>query len=225
MSWKKWVEAIASVLFFIVFSSMAADSEEDKSQSVQKNQLSVSDDLAHVLWHIMKSYDREYDFQELVNTLGKLNEKKIKDKPLDECYSSLLEALEKKASEKAASNLQMANSFLQKLEATPGVNEVVKQKLYYKVITPGEGESIRDFTSSPLISFKEKTLSGEVLSEYSSGVRIPLSETISGLQKGLVGIKVGEKREIFIHPDLAYREFPKPEAFSLVVIEVTLVSL
>lgn len=219
MSWKKWV------LFLIVFSSRAAYSEEDKSQSLKKSQLLISDDLAHVLWHVMKSYEGKYDFQELVTTLSKLNEKKIKDKPLDKCYSSLLETLEKKASEQAASNLQMANSFLQKLEATLDVNEVVKHKLYYKVIQPGKGESISNFTHSPLISFKEKTLRGEVLSEYSSGIRIPLSETISGLQKGLVGIKVGEKREIFIHPDLAYGEFPKPESNSLVVIEVTLISL
>lgn len=219
MSWKKWV------LFLIVFSSTAAYSEENKSQSLKKSQLSVSDDLAHVLWNVMKSYEGEYDFQELVSTLSKLNEKKIKDKPLDKCYSSLLEVLAKRASEKAVLNLQMANSFLQKLEETPGVNEVVKHKLYYKVIKPGKGESISNFTHSPLISFKEKTLNGEILSEYSSGIRIPLSETISGLQKGMIGIKVGEKREIFIHPDLAYGEFPKPESNSLVVIEVTLISL
>ena len=75
MSWKKWI------LFLIVFSSTAAYSEEDKSQPLKKNQLSISDDLAHVLWHVMKSYEGEYDFQELVSTLSKLNEKKIKDKP------------------------------------------------------------------------------------------------------------------------------------------------
>lgn len=219
MSWKKWI------LFLIIFSSTASYSEEDKNQSLKKNRSSVSDDLAHVLWHVMKSYDGEYDFQELVSTLSKLNMRKIKDKPLDECYSSLLEALEKKASEKAILNLQIANSFLQKLETTPGINEVVKHKLYYKVIKPGKGESISNFTHSPLISFKEKTLGGEILSEYSSGIRISLSETISGLQKGLIGIKVGEKREIFIHPDFAYRDFPKPEPYSLVMIEVTLISL
>jgi peptidylprolyl isomerase len=219
MNWKKWI------LFLIVFSSTASYPEEDKNQLPEKNRSPVSDDLAHVLWHVMKNYDGEYDFRELISTLNKLNERKIQGKPLDECYSSLLEALEKRASEKADLNLQMANSFLQKLETTPGVNEVIKHKLYYKVIKPGKGESISNFIHSPLISFKEKTLNGEILSEYSSGIRIPLSETISGLQKGLVGIKIGEKREIFIHPDFAYGDFPKPEPYSLVMIEVTLISL
>lgn len=219
MSWKKWI------LLLIFFSSIASYSEEDKNQSLKNNRSSVSDDLAHVLWHVMKSYDGEYDFQELISMLSKLNERKIKDKPLDECYSSLLEALEKKASEKAVLNLQAANSFLQKLDAIPGINEIVRNKLYYKIIKPGKGETVSNLTHSPLISLKEKTLSGEILSDYSSGIRIPLSETISGLQKGLVGIRVGETREIFIHPDFAYRDFPKPEPHSLIIIEVTLVSL
>lgn len=218
MNWKKWI------LFLIIFPSTTFYSLENKYQP-PKNQSSISDDLAHVLWHVMKNYDGEYDFQELVGTLNKLNEKKIENKPLDECYSSLLETLEKKASEKADLNLQIANSFLQKLETNPDINEVVKHKLYYKVIKPGKGEPINSFSHSPLISFKEKTLSGEILSEYSSGIRIPLSETISGLQKGLIGIKIGEKREIFIHPDFAYGDFPKPEPYSLVMIEVTLISL
>jgi len=173
----------------------------------------------------MKNYDGEYDFLKFVSTLSKLNDGEIKDKSLDKCYPSLLEALEKKASEKAILNLQLADSFLQKLETISNVNEIVKHKLYYKIMKPGTGEPISNFTHSPLISFREKTLSGEILSECNSGIRLSLSETISGLRKGLVGIKVGEKREIFIHPDFAYKEFPKPEPNSLVIIEVTLISL
>lgn len=209
------------ILFLLGFSSMAFCTEKAAS----KNQSLVSDDLAQVLWHVMKSYDGEYDFQQLVATLNNLHARKIKDKPFDECYASLLEALEKKASEKADLNLQSANSFIQKLETIPGINEIVKHKLYYKVIKPGKGKSISNFTRAPLISFKEKTVSGEILAENTSGIRIHLSETISGLRKGLAGIKVGEQRELFIHPDFAYGDFPKPEPYSLVIIEVTLISL
>lgn len=218
MVWKK------CILFVIGCLSIIFCNEEKKCPS-QRSQFSISDDLAHVLWHVMKSYANEYDFQELVSVLGQLNEGKIKNKPLVECYSSLLEVLEKKASEKAIFNLGIANSFLKQLEFNHEINEVIKHKLYYKIITPGKGNPINNFSRSPLISFKEKTLSGEILSEYISSIRIPLAETISGLQKGLFGIKVGETREIFIHPDLAYRDFPKPEPFSLIIIEVTLIAL
>lgn len=219
MIWKKWI------LSLIGFLSMLFCNEKNDTFSSQKSQTLVSDDLAHVLWHVMKSYDHEYDFQELVSMLTQLNEGKIKNKPIAECYTSLLGVLEKKASENAILNLQSANSFLKQLEFNHEINEVIKHKLYYKIITPGKGKPINDFSRPPLISFKEKTLSGEILSECSSPIRIPLSETISGLQKGLFGIKVGEKREIFIHPDLAYRDFQKPEPFSLIIIEVSLIAL
>lgn len=218
MIWTKWFFCL------ITFFCITGYSEENK-----KNRSQVSEDLAHVLWHIMKNYEGEYNFDQLCATLSNLNIGKLKNKSLDDCYASLIKSIEKKAIEKGELNLQTANSYLQKLGTTPdcqpcGIHEVVKNKLYYKVIKPGTGDPLSNLNSSPLISFKEKTLTGEILSDYTSGIRIPLSETISGLQKGIKGIKVGEKRELFIHPDLAYGEFPKPDPYSLIIIEVTFIA-
>lgn len=200
-------------------------SEEDKNQTVKNYQSQVSEDLAQVLWSVMKTYEGNYSFEELTVNLWKLNTGRQKSKPLDECFTSLMESLEKKATDQGIFNLQAADSYLQKLKAVNGIHELVKDKLYYKVITSGTGEIIKDLNgSSPLISFKEKSLNEEILSENISGIRLPLSEMIAGLRNGLKGIRVGEKREIFIHPDLAYGEFPKPEPYSLIVIEVTFIS-
>jgi len=200
-------------------------SEEDKNEPIQKHQSQISEDLAQVLWNVMQTYDGKYSFKELIVNLWKLNEGKQESKPLDECFASLMEALETKATDQGIFNFQVADSYLQKLKAVSGIHELVKDKLYYKVITPGAGDVIKDLNnSSPLISFKEKTINEEILSENTSGIRLPFSEVIGGLRKGLEGIRVGEKREIFIHPDLAYGEFPKPEPYSLIVIEVTLIS-
>lgn len=195
-------------------------SEEDK-----KDRLQVSEDLAQVLWNIAGAYEGEYSFEEMFLNLWKLNTGKLEPKPLNECYPSLLESLEKKALEKEIFNLQAADSYLQKIKKIKGVNELVESKLYYEVINIGKGEIIKDKNSAPLISYVEKTLNDEILSEQSSGVRLPLSEMISGLRIGVEGMSVGEKRKIFIHPDFAYGEFPKPEPYSLIILEVTLLSL
>ena len=201
-------------------------SEENKNEPIQKHQSQVSEDLAQVLWNVMQTYEGEYSFKELVINLWKLNAGKQESKPLNECFASLMEALEIKATDQEITNLQVADSYLQKLKSVNGIHELVKDKLYYKVITRGTGEVVKDLmNSSPLIFFKEKTINGEILSENTSGIRLPFSEIIAGFRNGLEGIRVGEKREIFIHPDLAYREFPKPEPCSLIVIEVTLISL
>jgi len=221
MTWIKW-------RFFLMtfFYLTCCYSEENKNEPIQKHQSQVSEDLAQVLWNVMQTYEGEYSFKELVINLWKLNAGKQESKPLNECFASLMEALEIKATDQEITNLQVADSYLQKLKSVNGIHELVKDKLYYKVITRGTGEVVKDLmNSSPLIFFKEKTINGEILSENTSGIRLPFSEIIAGFRNGLEGIRVGEKREIFIHPDLAYREFPKPEPCSLIVIEVTLISL
>ncbi|MCB9093303.1 MAG: FKBP-type peptidyl-prolyl cis-trans isomerase [Halobacteriovoraceae bacterium] len=220
MTWIKW-------RFFLITSLYLTFcySEENKNEPIQKHQSQVSEDLAQVLWNVMQTYEGEYSFKELVVNLWKLNAGKQESKPLNECFASLMEALEIKATDQEIINLQVADSYLQKLKSVNGIHELVKDKLYYKVINPGRGEVVKDLRGSfPLISFKEKTINGEILSENTSGIRLPFSEVIAGFRNGLEGISVGETREIFIHPDLAYGEFPKPEPYSLIVIEVTLVS-
>lgn len=219
--WAKWT------FFLIVFLSLNFSySEENKHKLLKEPPSQVSEDLAHVLWNIMETYEGEYSFKELITSLWKLEEGEKEPKPLGECFASLTKSLEKKATDQENLNLQTADAYLKKLKTASGIQEVVKDKLYYKVIHPGRGEVIKDLSNaSPLISFKEKTINQETLSENISGIRLPFSEVIAGLRNGLKGIRVGEKREIFIHPDLAYGEFPKPEPYSLIVVEVTLVSL
>ncbi len=199
-------------------------SEEEKNQSLKQQQFQVSEDLAHVLWNIMTTYEGEYNFNELLVNLRNLSVGKLKPKPLNDCYVSLMESLEKKAEERELLNLQAANSYLRKISNMNGIYEVVKDRLYYRVVGLGEGGEIKSVNNTPLIAFREKTLTGEVLSENISGIRIPLSEMIPGLRRGLEGMNVGEKREIYIHPDLAYREFPKPEPYSLIIVEITVIS-
>lgn len=213
------ITRMKSIFFLTFFALSLCHAAENKP-----NQSLVSEDLAHVLWNIMETYEGEYSFEELLVNLWKLSSGKLQHKPLGDCYASLMESMTNKATERGMNNLQIANSYLQKIKTAEGVNELVEDKLYYKVEHYGEGEKIKDSNSAPLISFKEKTLSEKILTEH-SGIRLPLSEVISGLRQGIEGIRVGEKRKIFIHPDYAYGEFPKPEPHSVIVIEVTLLSL
>jgi FKBP-type peptidyl-prolyl cis-trans isomerase len=199
--------------------------KNSKHQSFKQHQSQVSEDLAHIIWNIMTTYEGEYHFQEFMLNLNMLNTGQVKPKPLKDCYSSLITSLKNKAKEKEILNLQAAESYLCKISNREDIHEIVKKKLYYKTITIGTGEELKNTNNTPLISFRERDLNGETLSENISGIRISLSEMIPGLRKALEGMRVGEKREIFIHPDLAYREFPKPEPCSLIIIEVSLISL
>ena len=219
MTWTKY-------LFFLsaITCCSFCYAKNSKNQPLKQQQSQVSEDLAYVIWNIMTTYEGEYNFQELMLNLKKLNTGKVKSKPLNDCYASLITSLKNKAKEKEILNLQAAESYLCKISNRNDIHEMVKDKLYYKIATTGVGEELKNPNNAPLISFRERDLNGETLSE-NTGIRISLSEMIPGLRKALQGMKVGEKREVFIHPDLAYREFPKPEPYSLIIIEVFLVSL
>lgn len=219
MTWTKY-------LFFLSTITCCACcySKNSKNQPLRQQQSQVSEDLAHVIWNIMTTYEGEYNFQELMLNLKKINAGKIQAKPLKDCYASLITSLNNKIKEKEILNLQAAESYLRKVSNRENIHEIVKDKLYYKIANTGTGEELKN-NNAPSISFRERDINGETLSENTSGIRISLSEMIPGLRKALQGMRVGEKREIFIHPDLAYREFPKPEPYSLIIIEVSLVSL
>ena len=218
MTWKKWH-------FLLLITTCTCCYSKNSKNPSKQHQSQVSEDLAHVVWDIMATYEGEYNFREVLLILKKLNAGRVKSKPLEDCYASLITSLANKATEKEILNLQTAESYLCEIANRNDIHEIVKGKLYYKTITTGLGEAIKSIENAPLISFREKTLNGEILSENTSGIRILPSEMIPGLRQALEGMKVGEKREVFIHPNLAYREFPKPEPYSLIVIEVALLSL
>ena len=219
MTWTKY-------LFFlpIITCCTYCYSKNSEKPSLKQQQSQVSEDLVHVIWNIMTTYEGEYNFRELMLKLKKINTGQVKSKPLKDCYASLITSLNKKIKEKEILNLQAAESYLCKVSNREDIHEIVKDKLYYKIKITGAGEELKN-NNAPLISFRERDINGETLSENTSGIRISISEMIPGLCKALQGMRVGEKREIFIHPDLAYREFPKPEPYSLIIIEVSLVSL
>ena len=51
---------------------------------------------------------------------------------------------------------------------------------------------------------------GEVVSESTSSFRIGKREVIAGLERGVIGMRVGGIRRLRISPHLAYRDQPVP---------------
>lgn len=107
--------------------------------------------------------------------------------------------------EEAKTNLEEANEFLAKNAKAEGIIEIIPQKLQYKIIKEGSGEVIKEH-STPLIHYEGTFIDGTAFgsSLEDEPVSLPLDQTIPGFSKGLVGAKEGEKRILFVHPDLAY---------------------
>lgn len=123
--------------------------------------------------------------------------------------------------------LQESNSYLQALSKRDDILELIQDKLYYKVITAGNGIKIEE-NMSPQFRYLLKTLEKgqeEIVFESEPTI-IKVDATIPGFAKGVLGMQIGEKRAVYVHPDLAYgQECTKLTPNALLIFEVEALSL
>ena len=128
--------------------------------------------------------------------------------------------------EQAEENLTQANSFLKEIAEKPSVTVLEGGKLAYEIVETGTGEDCVQNVSSPLLHYAFKTLGGkEIVTTHTqqTPIRVPLTEVIQGFAKGVVGMRKGEKRKLYIHPQLAYGKASHLPPNVLLIGEVELV--
>ena len=142
-----------------------------------------------------------------------------------ELIVQIQEALfEKKASE----NALLAEQFFKDLPSRPSMRAIIDKELYVEVVQEGCGKKTVDITSEPLVHYVARTLENiPIVNTYESGspVRIPLLETISGFAKGMQGMQAGEKRRLYIHPNLAYKRGGSLPPNSVLLVEVEVLEI
>lgn len=181
----------------------------------------ISECLGDILWNDLRKESVEYDLETVLSTIRKNAEGKreISKNPRME----LSKHIEKANDANALVALSRAEDFLKNLSTQKGAVALKPGKLFYKVLNSGAGPTIKE-SSSPLLHFTEKDLDGEILYDThksNSPMRLALDETILGFKLGVTGMKVGERREIFVHPDLAYKKLGKTKPNQLLIYDVT----
>ena len=127
----------------------------------------------------------------------------------------------KKESEK---NLKEAETFLETNKKAKGVISLEEGKVQYKKLQSGEG-AILDEKGRPVIRYVGKYLDSQIFGQSEKDT-ITLNEAIIGFKKGLIGMKKGEKRVIYVHPELGYGSsgyMPRPN--TLLSFEVELLDI
>jgi len=151
--------------------------------------------VARGLWDSLEHYDRDYIpyFIEGMEEPNKAS-KKFERRAFYPYYRK--EFLEGK------SNLAEANTFFQACAEDSQLNCLISQKLYYKTLKRGAGEKL---CKTPLVKVSYSIFSplGHCLATHANFI-LNLRNTISGFAQGVQGMKIGETREIYIHPALAY---------------------
>ncbi len=212
---------------FIFFCLMALPlfSEEVAAPAAQAEEESfdqVSEAFGHLIGKNIDTLGIKFDLKKVIKGLQDSSEGKIAPMSESECIQAISSAQEKAFKSQAIENLKKAEDFLNKNSKAENVVTVEDGKVQYKIEKTGNGEEIKEHYS-PLIRYVGKYLDGTVFGASKEDEMISLDETIAGFSKGLLGMKEGEKRTLFIHPDYAYGTSGYLPPNSLLTFEIDLV--
>lgn len=223
------MQLLKRFIFIASLMSMSMYAEELNKQEDQTTQeidiKKVSQAFGHFIGRNLKTSGLGFDTDSFLQGIRDgLNGKPA---PLsDKEYEQQMMLLQEKAFKKLSQeNLQAAEEFLKKNAKEKGVIEIEPGKLQYMIIKEGKGAEVKEH-GAPQIQYSGKYIDGTVFgsSQDSGGpITIPLDQTIPGFSKGLKGMKEGEVRKIFVHPDLGYGKTGHLPPNSLLIFEVELI--
>jgi len=146
----------------------------------------------------------------------------------EEEYEEAINAIQENAyQELSAKNLKEAEEFLKDNKSKKGVIDLEPGKLQVIVVEEGNGKSLAADAIAE-IKYKGQYVNNQVFgsSDDAGGpISLSLSQTIPGFRQGLLGMKEGEKRRLFIHPDLGYGTSGQLMPNALLIFDVELVKV
>ena len=188
---------------------------------VEKDIGIISKAFGHIIGQNLESLGLNFDLKQVITGI----EECIKGDPSplseSECIQAISLMQENAFQVQCEENLKVAEEFLAKNEKNKSVITLEPGKLQYVKLQDGQGEEVKQH-DSPLIRYVGKFIDGKVFGESTEDEVISLDETIVGFSKSIVGMKEGEKRRIFIHPDFGYGKagFLPPNSLLTFEIEV-----
>ncbi len=105
----------------------------------------------------------------------------------------------------SAKNLNEAERRMKEVQAIDGVNILLPLRLAYAVIKEGKGEKLTYENGKLSVNFTISKIGDHFPESIGKEVELDVSEVIPGLAHGIVGMREGEIRTLYIHPEWAYQ--------------------
>jgi peptidylprolyl isomerase len=195
--------------------------EKKNSKEAAENLEQISRTMGHLIGENLQSLGLTLDIDALVRGMQESCDGVAAPLSEDECIAALSILHDEIQLAEAEKNLLEANQFLQSNGEHEGIVTLETGKLQYQTTKPGSGESVETY-NSPVIRYKASYLNGQVFGNSNEAEMISLDETISGLSKGVIGMREGEVRTLYIHPDLGYGNQGPTDPNTLLIFEVEL---
>jgi peptidylprolyl isomerase len=182
----------------------------------------ISEAFGHLIGKNIESMGVQFDIQYVIKGLNDAAAGKTSPMTEMECIQAITAAQEYAFKEQSEGNLKKAEEFLKKNASLGAIISLAEGKVQYKIEKEGKGDVLQT-SHAPLIRYVGKFLDGTVFGASKEDEPISLDEIIPGLKTGLEGMKEGEKRTIYIHPDLGYGTRGALPPNSLLTFEIELV--
>lgn len=116
------------------------------------------------------------------------------EKALSRIHDSAYQRLMDKNAQEATSQLKM--------QSVKADICALGDKIQYSIERTGIGQKVEEH-ATPLIHFKASHPDGTIFNQSKAGEPVPLNldETYPGFAKAVTGMKEGERRRVFLHPD------------------------
>lgn len=196
--------------------------QQPSSESQRADIAKISEAFGHLISKNIETTGVQFDIAQVIK--GLQDAASGKDSPMSEteCIQAITTVQESLFKEQSEKNLKRAQDFLKTNAKEQNVITLEEGKVQYKVEKEGSGAAVETHFS-PLIHYTGKFLDGSVFGSSKEDEMVALDEIIPGLKAGLVGMKEGEKRTIYIHPDMAYGTTGYLPPNSLLTFEIELV--
>ncbi len=206
---------------FLVLSLASLTLFAEEQSELANRSSKVSEAFGHLIGKNLDSMGVEFDVELVAKGLRDAVNGKAAPMSETECIEAIGAAQEEAYKAQAEANLAKAETFLKSNAKNKGVTSLEEGKIQYKVDKKGKGEKVAA-SSSPVIRYVGKYLDGSVFGQSKDAETLSLEESIPGFSKGLVGMKEGEKRTLYIHPEFGYgtQGFLPPNSLLTFEIEI-----
>jgi len=198
---------VASLLLIFATYAETSDPKDTQPKKEEKtpdlNIPHISEAFGHLIGKNLESLGFEFDMTQVIKGIQDSIAGKESPMSESECVQAISLVQESVFQKSSKENLEKAESFLAINKKAEGIVEIEKDKLQYKVEKKGTGLEVQPHFS-PIIRYTGRFIDGKVFGASKEDEMISLDETIPGFAKGVIGMQEGEKRTLFIHPELGY---------------------
>lgn len=219
---KKYLGIMGTALLFSCAACVCEEKANAPKQEMEIDIAKISESFGHMIGKNLSTLEVALDPEYLAKGIKDFHAGKEPPLSESECIESLTAIQERAHKKRADENLVASNAFLAENAKKKNVVSLEDGKLQYKIEKEGAGEVVQEHNTA-LIRYTGKHLDGTVFGASQEDDQICLDEVIPGFAKGLVGMKEGEKRVIYIHPDLGYGTSGFFPPNSLLTFEIELV--